>query len=41
MAVPSFPLNTDPVLIQRVADLMTQFHLLPVNYDVKQMILRG
>jgi NitT/TauT family transport system substrate-binding protein len=39
MAVPSFPLNTDPVLIQRVADLMTQFHLLPARYDVKQMIL--
>jgi NitT/TauT family transport system substrate-binding protein len=39
MAVPSFPLNTDPVLIQRVADLMTQFGFLPGNYDVKQMIL--
>src|SRR5262249_53812260 len=25
MAVPSFPLNTDPVLLQRVADLMRQF----------------
>jgi NitT/TauT family transport system substrate-binding protein len=39
MAVPSFPLNTDPVLIQRVADLMTQFNLLPGRYDVRQMIL--
>jgi NitT/TauT family transport system substrate-binding protein len=39
MATPSFPLNTDPVLIQRVADLMNQFHLLPATYDVKQMIL--
>ncbi len=39
MAVPSFPLNTDPVLIQRVADLMTQFGFLPGRYDVNQMIL--
>jgi NitT/TauT family transport system substrate-binding protein len=39
MAVPSFPLNTDPVLIQRVADLMTQFSFLTATYDVKQMIL--
>jgi NitT/TauT family transport system substrate-binding protein len=39
MAVPTFPLNTDSVLIQRVADLMTQFGFLPRNYDVRQMIL--
>jgi NitT/TauT family transport system substrate-binding protein len=39
MAVPTFPLNTDPVLIQRVADLMTQFGFLPGGYDVKRMIL--
>jgi NitT/TauT family transport system substrate-binding protein len=39
MAVPSFPLNTDPVLIQRVSDLMTQFNFLTATYDVKQMIL--
>lgn len=39
MAVPAFPLNLDPVLIQRVADLMTQFGFLPASYDVKQMIL--
>jgi NitT/TauT family transport system substrate-binding protein len=39
MAVPSFPLNTDPVLIQRVADLMKQFNFLSATYDVKQMIL--
>jgi NitT/TauT family transport system substrate-binding protein len=39
MAVPSFPLNTDPVLIQRVADLMFQFGFLPAKYNVRQMIL--
>jgi NitT/TauT family transport system substrate-binding protein len=39
MATPSFPLNTDPVLIQRVADLMTQFGFLPASYNVRQMIL--
>ena len=39
MAVPSFPLNTDPVLIQRVADLMQQFGFLPGGYDVRKMIL--
>jgi NitT/TauT family transport system substrate-binding protein len=39
MATPSFPLNTDPVLIQRVADLMTQFGFLPGRYDVRHMIL--
>jgi NitT/TauT family transport system substrate-binding protein len=39
MAVPSFPLNTDPVLIQRVADLMTQLGFLSGSYNVKQMIL--
>jgi NitT/TauT family transport system substrate-binding protein len=41
MAVPSFPLNTDPALIQRVADLMTQFGFLPPQgYKVDQMIYR-
>lgn len=40
MAVPDFPLNTDPVLIQRVADLMQQFgYLPPGGYKVDQMIL--
>lgn len=39
MAVPNFPLNTDPALIQRVADLMTQFgYLPPQGYDVNQII---
>ena len=39
MAVPNFPLNTDPALIQRVADLMTQFgYLPPQGYDVSQII---
>jgi NitT/TauT family transport system substrate-binding protein len=39
MALPSFPLNLDPVLIQRVADLMTQFGMLPTSYEVKPIIL--
>jgi NitT/TauT family transport system substrate-binding protein len=39
MALPSFPLNTDPVLIQRVADLMTQFGFLSGSYNVRQIIL--
>ncbi len=39
MAVPSFPLNTDTVLIQRVADLMKQYgYLPPQGYDVSQII---
>jgi NitT/TauT family transport system substrate-binding protein len=38
MAAPAFPLNTDPVLIQRVADLMQQYGLLSKPYDVKQML---
>lgn len=39
MAVPSFPLNTDTVLIQRVADLMKQYgYLPPQGYDVGQII---
>ena len=42
MAVPSFPLNTDPVLLQRVADLMRQFkYPLPQGFKVNQMILHG
>jgi NitT/TauT family transport system substrate-binding protein len=41
MAVPTFPLNTDSALIQRVADLMTQFGFLPGKYDVDQMIFHG
>jgi NitT/TauT family transport system substrate-binding protein len=38
MAEPDFPLDTDTVLIQRVADLMQQFGLLQQHYDVKSMI---
>jgi NitT/TauT family transport system substrate-binding protein len=38
MASPSFPLDTDPVLIQRIADLMQEFGLLHVHYDVRPMI---
>jgi NitT/TauT family transport system substrate-binding protein len=38
MASPQFPLDTDPVLIQRVADLMQEFGLLRQPYDVKSMI---
>ena len=38
MASPTFPLDTDPVLIQRIADLMVQFSLLQQPYDVKEMI---
>jgi NitT/TauT family transport system substrate-binding protein len=42
MAVPSFPLNTDAALIQRVADLMTQLGFLPPSgYKVSQMIFHG
>jgi NitT/TauT family transport system substrate-binding protein len=42
MAVPAFPLNTDAVLIQRVADLMQQFgYLPPQGYNVNHMILHG
>ena len=39
MALPTFPLNTDPALIQRVADLMTQFGFLTGPYNVRQIIL--
>jgi NitT/TauT family transport system substrate-binding protein len=38
MASPDFPLNTDPVLIQRVSDLMAEFGLLRTPYNVTQMI---
>jgi NitT/TauT family transport system substrate-binding protein len=38
MAEPDFPLDTDTILIQRVADLMQQFGLLKQHYDVKSMI---
>ena len=38
MASPQFPLDTDPVLVQRVADLMQEFGLLGQRYDVKAMI---
>jgi NitT/TauT family transport system substrate-binding protein len=38
MAEPDFPLDTDTVLIQRVANLMQQFGLLHNHYDVKSMI---
>ena len=38
MAAPEFPLDTDSVLIQRVADLMFQFGMLNQPYSVKQML---
>jgi NitT/TauT family transport system substrate-binding protein len=38
MASPQFPLDTDPVLIQRVADLMQEFGLLHQQYNAKAMI---
>jgi NitT/TauT family transport system substrate-binding protein len=38
MAEPDFPLDTDTVLIQRVADLMQQFGLLQQHFDVSSMI---
>jgi NitT/TauT family transport system substrate-binding protein len=38
MAEPEFPLDTDTVLIQRVANLMQQFGLLQQHYNVKSMI---
>lgn len=38
MASPDFPLDTDPVLIQRVADLMQEFGLIHQRYSVKPMI---
>ena len=38
MASPQFPLDTDQVLIQRVADLMQEFGLLKQRYNVSPMI---
>jgi hypothetical protein len=38
MAAPEFPLDTDSVLIQRVADLMFQFGMLSQPYSTKQML---
>ena len=38
MASPEFPLDTDPVLIQRVADLMQEYGLLRQPYNVSPMI---
>ncbi len=38
MASPQFPLDTDPVLIQRVADLMQEYGLLREHYDVSPMM---
>jgi NitT/TauT family transport system substrate-binding protein len=38
MASPQFPLDTDRVLIQRVADLMQEFGLLRQRYNVSPMI---
>ena len=38
MAEPDFPLDTDTVLIQRVANLMQQFGLLQQHFDVASMI---
>jgi NitT/TauT family transport system substrate-binding protein len=39
-AAPTFPLKTDPNLIQRVANLMQQFGMLEVEFNVSQMIGR-
>jgi len=38
MASPEFPLDTDPVLIQRVSDLMQEYGLLRQPYSVSPMI---
>ena len=38
MAEPDFPLDTDAVLIQRVANLMQQFGLLQRHFNVESMI---
>jgi NitT/TauT family transport system substrate-binding protein len=38
MASPQFPLDTDRVLIQRVADLMQEFALMHQRYNVSPMI---
>jgi NitT/TauT family transport system substrate-binding protein len=38
MASPTFPLDTDGVLIQRVADLMQEFGLLKQRYTISPMI---
>jgi NitT/TauT family transport system substrate-binding protein len=38
MAAPEFPLGTDQVLIQRIADLMQQYGLLRQPYNVRQML---
>jgi NitT/TauT family transport system substrate-binding protein len=38
MASPEFPLDTDPVLIQRVSDLMQEYGLLCQPYSVSPMI---
>jgi len=38
MASPQFPLDTDRVLIQRVADLMQEYGLLRQRYDISPMI---
>jgi NitT/TauT family transport system substrate-binding protein len=38
MAAPTFPLDTDSVLIQRIADLMQQYKMLQQPYNVNQMI---
>jgi NitT/TauT family transport system substrate-binding protein len=38
MAAPEFPLATDPVLIQRISDLMQHYGLLRQPYNVKQML---
>ncbi len=38
MAEPDFPLDTDTVLLQRIADLMQQFGLLRQHFDVSQMV---
>ncbi len=41
VAAPSYPLKLDPISIQRVANLMLQFGILPANYDTAQMTSSG
>jgi hypothetical protein len=38
MAAPDFPVDADPVVLQRVADLMLRFGLLRVAFSVAPML---
>jgi NitT/TauT family transport system substrate-binding protein len=38
MALNDYPISIDPVRLQRVADVMLQFGLLPARFDIGQMI---